>query len=1094
MLRSSLVEPLPISEPPETKPVIEKVVVLIHDEPKTKQNKISLDESEDIDEAICEEEKITPPRSLRSQKLNETISGDINTEKGKVQEKCAKKKSDVQKDRPKAVAKAAIKGKRPILKIHQLKGGKMKQRKNIKPSRSLRSGVKTEKTKNKLEKTKKMKQKLSQPVKKLKRRAAASVSKKESLASKRRAVKLRKTAIVKNKKASKKEKPVDIIENIIQEIRNTLFKGNCEEQELQIKEENSPKENVSPGTKKPVKRLKMSEAPNRKKKARRASLKEIKNFKNTKSNAAETKQGNKRVENAKKRKAVDKKTSEITRRESRRVADKKTVKTEEDSASTNPNPNEIVKPGLSEEKLEQGKTIVQSKNQESVSKETMKENNHDAKVEVHSRKEIYQMVNSYLEEINDESHGDKLKRKSEEHSVDAKRQCKKKMLSKSVPVPEVVQAVPTKTIVSSDVKSIAREIKEETAIVVKEQVQSMEIPEDFPENSDPMSVEELEILRQTLQGIEAKRQTTKTFNRFVFIVNEMLRNEQSSSNLMSLDNQDKESKEPVLPEYAGVKGYQNYRAQDVVNLVDGKFDKKGLRVVNTMNTLIPSREVVGTIKQQCPVNNRIESAIISLKPVDITPAEIPAPPERLERRTDITVFDFDESEPEITPLRHKVSPIVDKSSSPTKALPWSSTEPQEKKPPKEKVKTERVRRNKATPVAPETGTVIDLDGTKRKLWSRIENPVPTDMKPPPPPPPRSEPGRNQEVVEEPPNSPTKATSPMKQPTIIEMFKMVRLKMECPGTSAVSGSGVDEGPVVSRDGSVVNLKRQVFGEAMPPPLKPEKLNYKAEGLEDEDSDCESRAEWVPEEYAEYKMKYSAQKMMRVKQIHQCKFCMKIYPTYYQLVKHKREHEKTENPYMCPECQAVFNNVEDFSAHLRGHRGKYPYTCHKCDLGFWTKSAFDAHKPIHILRKMKPSPKKFRCDICAKEFAKLCDIDRHSRVHTGEKPFVCNICNKRFQQAHNLSKHLLIHLHLKPFQCEICNKQFGRIDVLTRHLLTHSLDKPFKCSVCGKSFIRQLQLNQHREKRHPSEPPKTEPPEGLRDGGGGAAREVRGVEAQ
>ncbi|KAJ8954096.1 hypothetical protein NQ318_004401 [Aromia moschata] len=147
-----------------------------------------------------------------------------------------------------------------------------------------------------------------------------------------------------------------------------------------------------------------------------------------------------------------------------------------------------------------------------------------------------------------------------------------------------------------------------------------------------------------------------------------------------------------------------------------------------------------------------------------------------------------------------------------------------------------------------------------------------------------------------------------------------------------------------------------------------------------------------------------------------------------------------------------------------RGKHPYTCKKCDVGFWSKKALDAHTPIHVLKKIKQPNKRFRCDVCAKEFSKLCDVERHTRVHTGEKPCVCNICNKRFQQSHNLSKHLLTHLHVKPYHCEICNKQFGRNDVLNRHLLTHSVDKPIKCAQCQKGFIRQSQLINHMKKNH------------------------------
>lgn len=154
------------------------------------------------------------------------------------------------------------------------------------------------------------------------------------------------------------------------------------------------------------------------------------------------------------------------------------------------------------------------------------------------------------------------------------------------------------------------------------------------------------------------------------------------------------------------------------------------------------------------------------------------------------------------------------------------------------------------------------------------------------------------------------------------------------------------------------------------------------------------------------------------------------------------------------------------------GEYPYKCTKCSEGFWSKKSYLNHQPIHVLRKAKEAPKRYRCDLCGKAFVKLSDMDRHTRVHTGEKPCICNICGKGFQQSHNLSKHLITHLHIRPYPCEICNKQFSRPDVLARHVLTHAIEKPFKCSMCTKSFIRQSQLNIHMKHEHTERKPSQE----------------------
>lgn len=50
-----------------------------------------------------------------------------------------------------------------------------------------------------------------------------------------------------------------------------------------------------------------------------------------------------------------------------------------------------------------------------------------------------------------------------------------------------------------------------------------------------------------------------------------------------------------------------------------------------------------------------------------------------------------------------------------------------------------------------------------------------------------------------------------------------------------------------------------------------------------------------------------------------------------------------------------------------------------------------------RRKKKSTKidrKHKCNICSKAFQKLSQIERHMRVHSGEKPFVVRIKNTAF----------------------------------------------------------------------------------------------------
>lgn len=52
--------------------------------------------------------------------------------------------------------------------------------------------------------------------------------------------------------------------------------------------------------------------------------------------------------------------------------------------------------------------------------------------------------------------------------------------------------------------------------------------------------------------------------------------------------------------------------------------------------------------------------------------------------------------------------------------------------------------------------------------------------------------------------------------------------------------------------------------------------------------------------------------------------------------------------------------------------------------------------------------YSCFMCGKSFVSRYYVDRHVRVHSGEKPFKCLKCGRCFSQRENLKRHEKLHL--------------------------------------------------------------------------------------
>lgn len=86
----------------------------------------------------------------------------------------------------------------------------------------------------------------------------------------------------------------------------------------------------------------------------------------------------------------------------------------------------------------------------------------------------------------------------------------------------------------------------------------------------------------------------------------------------------------------------------------------------------------------------------------------------------------------------------------------------------------------------------------------------------------------------------------------------------------------------------------------------------------------------------------------------------------------------------------------------------------------------------------------------------------QLHRAREYFECFICNERMSNFSNFRIHVFRHTSAKgakKYKCEVCSKDFAKLRYLKAHLTTHNENRIFTCEICSQNFATKPSIRGH-----------------------------------